>query len=184
MPDLRMYFVGTHDCGKSTLARYYAQKLNLPLITEVARQVLTEMEVGFERLRADLALVNTYQKRVFLRQMDIEEKHSGGVGFVSDRSFDNLAYAAEHATILHELVALPAFVPYMKRVSEGRVFFIRPQPTIQGADGVRERRDWDALCRIDGMVKLLLEMYKIPYCSISCSGLQERIRTIDAALAL
>jgi hypothetical protein len=48
-------------------------------------------------------LVNEYQTKVFQRQIEVEGRY--GNTFVSDRAFDNLAYAADHALIVADLIA-------------------------------------------------------------------------------
>ena len=84
---MRIYFVGSHATGKTTLCRYVSRRFGLPMITEVARAVLAEMETGFDALRTDMDLVGEYQERVFARQIAVEHMHEGK--FVSDRAFDN-----------------------------------------------------------------------------------------------
>jgi nicotinamide riboside kinase len=95
---VRVYLVGSHGTGKTTLARYVRDTYGLPMIAEVARGVLAEMEAGLDALRADVPLVNRYQREVFERQIDAEQRVDGP--FVSDRAFCNLAYAAHHSTIM------------------------------------------------------------------------------------
>src|SRR5262249_56562811 len=97
------------------------------MITEVARGVLAEMETSFEALRTDVELVATYQRRVFERQIAIERSHVDG--FVSDRAFDNLAYAAGHTTVLAELLGAATFAEYMEGVPRGVGFFLPPPPS-------------------------------------------------------
>src|SRR5881392_1339435 len=99
---MRVYFVGSHATGKTTMCRYVSRRYGLPMITEVARAVLAEMETSLDVLRTDIDLVAEYQKSVFERQIAVEKLHQGG--FVSDRAFCNLAYAAEHTTILGDLL--------------------------------------------------------------------------------
>ncbi|MEO8548928.1 MAG: AAA family ATPase, partial [Kofleriaceae bacterium] len=93
---MRIYFVGSHATGKTTLCRYVSRRYGLPMISEVARAILAEMETALEVLRTDMELVAEYQERVFARQVQVERSHEGK--FVSDRAFDNLAYVAEHTT--------------------------------------------------------------------------------------
>ena len=119
---MRIYFVGSHATGKTTLCRYVSRRYGLPMITEVARGVLAEMEASLDALRTDMDLVAEYQRRVFERQVAVEK--SQGTGFVSDRAFDNLAYAAEHTTIVADLLTEPSFADYMSWVSDGVVFFL------------------------------------------------------------
>ena len=60
----KIFLIGSHSTGKTTLARYISNKYNLPMLTEVARTVLAEMEVPLTRLRYDPELVDRYQNDV------------------------------------------------------------------------------------------------------------------------
>ena len=62
---VRVYLVGAHATGKTTLARWIRDQFGLPMISEVARGVLAEMEAKLEALRTDLDLVSDYQAQVF-----------------------------------------------------------------------------------------------------------------------
>jgi len=174
---MRIYFVGSHATGKTTLCRYVSRHYGLPMITEVARGVLAEMETSFDALRTDIELVATYQRKVFERQIATERVHAGG--FVSDRAFDNLAYAAEHTTILADLLGDGAFTDYMQWVANGVVFFLRPHHSLLKDDGVRAGISWDSVLRIDGMVKLLLEQHRIRYLPVESVSMQERVRILE-----
>ena len=177
---MRIYFVGSHATGKTTMCRWVSKQYGLPMISEVARAVLAELEASFEAMRTDMDLVADYQRRVFTRQLDIEKLHDGA--FVSDRAFDNAAYAAEHTTILGELLADRRFADYMKWVSEGVVFFLRPHRSLLVEDGVRAGVTWESVLRIDGMVKLLLEQYEISYLPVESVSMQERVRAVQFVL--
>jgi nicotinamide riboside kinase len=179
---LRIYLVGAHSTGKTTLARWIRDTYGVPMITEVARLVLAEMEAQLDALRTDIALVDRYQSEVYLRQLETEASHEGS--FVSDRAFCNLAYAAQHATILSEVFADPRLRDYMDRVREGVVMFLRPHEELLKSDGVREKLDWEEVLRIDGMVKLLLEMFNVPYIPVASLAMQERIRLVERVLDL
>ncbi|MHC4378576.1 MAG: AAA family ATPase, partial [Planctomycetota bacterium] len=61
----RIYLVGAHSTGKTTLARWVRDRFGLPMISEVARGVLAEMEAQLDALRSDVELVNRYQRQVF-----------------------------------------------------------------------------------------------------------------------
>ena len=178
---MRIYFVGSHATGKTTLCRFISRKYGLPMITEVARAVLAEMETNFDALRTDLDLVAEYQRRVWERQVAVERLHDGH--FVSDRAFDNLAYAAEHTTIVADLMGTPRFAEYMKWVSEGIVFFLRPHPSLLREDGVRAGVTWESVLRIDGMVKLLLEQHRVSYLPVESVSMQERVRAAEFVLS-
>jgi predicted ATPase len=178
---MRIYIVGSHATGKTTLCRYISRRYGLPMITEVARAVLAEMEASFDALRTDMDLVAEYQTQVFARQMAVEKLHQGR--FVSDRAFDNIAYAAEHTTIVADLLASQGFAEYMKWVAEGVVFFLRPHQSLLREDGVRAGVSWDSVLRIDGMIKLLLEQHRLSYLPIESVSMQERVRAAEFVLA-
>ncbi len=177
---MRIYFVGSHATGKTTLSRFVSQAYDMPMISEVARSVLAEMETSFDAMRTDMDLVADYQRRVFARQVDTEKLHAER--FVSDRAFDNLAYAADHTTIFADMVEDTGFADYMKWVAGGIVFFLRPHRSLLVEDGVRAGVDWESVVRIDGMVKLLLEMYRVNYMPIESLSMQERVRAVRFVL--
>lgn len=177
---MRIYFVGSHATGKTTLCRFVSRRYGLPMITEVARAVLAEMESSLDALRTDIDLVAEYQERVFARQVAIEKLHEGR--FVSDRAFDNLAYAAEHATSVADMMSDQRFADYMRWVSDGTVFFLRPHPSLLREDGTRAGVSWDSVLRIDGMIKLLLEQHRVSYLPIESVSMQERVRAVEFVL--
>jgi hypothetical protein len=181
---MRIYFVGSHATGKTTMARWVSKHYGLPMITEVARGVLAELETNFNTLRTDMDMVAEYQRKVFQRQVATERLQENG--FVSDRAFDNLAYAAEHTTILHEIMYHDGgddLRRYMEWVSQGLVFFVRPRKSLLQEDGVRAGVDWDSVLRIDGMVKLMLEQFRLSYLPIDSESMQERVRAVDFVLS-
>ena len=167
---MRIYFVGSHATGKTTMTRYVSRRYGLPMITEVARAVLAELETSLDALRTDLDLVAEYQRRVFERQVQVERMQNSG--FVSDRAFDNLAYVAEHTTNAAAMMNDQRFLDYMKWVREGIVFFLRPHQSLLKDDGVRAGVWWDSVLRIDGMVKLMLEQHGIAYLPIESVSMQ------------
>lgn len=177
---MRIYFVGSHATGKTTMTRYVSRKYGLPMITEIARAVLAELETSFDALRTDMDLVAEYQKRVFERQREVERMQ--GSGFVSDRAFDNLAYAAEHTLSVGEMMSDDNFKQYMEWVAEGTVFFVRPHRDLLKEDGTRAGVTWESVLRIDGMVKFMLEQARIPYLPLESASMQERARAVDFVL--
>ena len=61
---VHVYLVGAHATGKTTLARWIRDSFGLPMISEVARGVLAEMEERLDSLRTDVELVSHYQSQV------------------------------------------------------------------------------------------------------------------------
>lgn len=178
----RIYLVGAHATGKTTLARWIRDRYHVPMIAEVARGVLAEMEAQLETLRTDVDLVDRYQATVFTRQIDAERAVDGA--FVSDRAFCNLAYAAHHSSILAKIFRDPRLEEYMQWVRQGVVFFLRPHRELLVEDGVRAGVEWEEVLRIDGMVKLLLEQFDVPYIPVASLSMQERVRLVERVLEL
>lgn len=82
---MKVAFVGSFSTGKTTLAELFAREWDLPLLPEVARQVV---ELGFPLDQTATAETETL---IFLKQWRAEITHQR---FVADRSlFDVLAYA-------------------------------------------------------------------------------------------
>src|SRR5690349_21173346 len=179
---LRIYLVGAHATGKTTLARWVRDTYGLPMISEVARGVLAEMEAQLGGLRSNIDMIDRYQRQVFERQLEAEAAQTGS--FVSDRAFCNLAYAGHHATILGDVAGDPRLLGYMESVRAGLVFFLRPHRELIVEDGVRAGLDWEEVVRIDGMVKLLLEMFRVPYIPVESLSMQERVRLFERVLDL
>lgn len=176
----RIYLVGSHRCGKTTLARWISKTYNLPLLTEVARVVLAEMEVPLDQLRVDVDLVGKYQAEVFRRQIAEEKRHER---FVSDRAFDNLAYAAEYTDVFAEIVTSDSTRTYFDDVCHrGTVFFVRPHPRLLKTDEVNKTVVWEEVVRIDSMIKLLLEQARIRYVPVADPDQQQRQRLVEAVL--
>lgn len=179
---MKIYFVGSHSTGKTTCARYVSQQYKIPMITEVARQILSERELHLDSLRTDMDLVDSYQNDILFRQINEEKKFDQ---FVSDRSFDCLAYAAQHTRILSELLESPELRAYLESLKkpDSFIFFVRPSRATLRADGVRESLTWDGVVAIDAMVKFMLEMWSLPYFQIHVDNMQERVRFIDSIIS-
>lgn len=179
---MKIYFTGSHGSGKTTLCRYVSKKYNIPMITEMARTVLSERELNIDQLRVDIDLVDSYQEEVVMRQFQEEKKYKS---FVSDRSFDGLAYAAQHSRILNKLINLPETKEYIENLKKDScIFFVRPCRATLKQDGVRESVTWDGAVQIDAMIKFILEMYDLKYFQINIDSMQERIQFVDAVLLI
>ena len=128
-------------------------------------------------------LVDEYQSEIFSRQLKEESKYPS---FVSDRSFDCLAYTAQHSRILSKLLKSPELSTYLNSLHEPNsfIFFVRPSRVTLKDDGVRENLSWDGVVAIDAMIKFMLEMWDIRYFQIHMDNMQERVRLIDSVLSL
>ena len=180
---MRIYFTGSHATGKTTLARYVSEHYHLPLLPEVARMILSEKELHLDSLRTNLNVVDDYQTQIFFKQIEQESKHEN---FVSDRSFDCLAYTAQHSRVFPTLmksIELEKYIEFLKS-PESIMFFVRPSKATVKEDGVREHLTWDGIIAVDAMIKLLFETFGLRYFQISTDNMQERVRLIDSVISL
>jgi nicotinamide riboside kinase len=178
--NLRVYFVGAASTGKTTLARWVSRRFGLPMLGEVAREVLAEMETTLAAVHADVELADRFQSEVFRRQLD---KEAARPSFVSDRAFDNLVYAAQHSRVAEKLWQSEECGEYLERLKDDGVlvFFVRPHRELLKDDGVRVT-DWEDVCRTDGGVQVILETQGIPYTPIAMISLRDRLRLVEAVI--
>jgi hypothetical protein len=186
---LRIAFIGSAATGKTTLTRWVKKHYGLPMINEIARQVLGELETDFPTLHADLDETTNYQREVFKRQIRVSLQHTGG--YVSDRAHDNLAYASDCAEGYSDLVQDPDFSKYLDHLSDVLIFFVRPHKSLLKDDGVRAPIKWRDVLRIDGMIKLLLRSLRVPktggplhYFEINSPVLLDRVELVRNVVAL
>jgi nicotinamide riboside kinase len=183
---MRIYFIGCESSGKTTLARYISKRLNLTMLSEVARTVLAERELSVDSLRSNLDEVNSYQEEIFFRQVKEESKYENN--FVSDRSFDNLAYAAKYSTIFKKLIDSKECKDYITQLKKGidegetKIFFVRPFKSILKNDGVRETVSWENAVGVDAMIKLLTQLFDIKCINIQTDSMQERVQLLESTL--
>jgi predicted ATPase len=182
---MRIYLTGAHGIGKTTVARYIAEKYKLILIPEAARLILSEQELQLSSLRSDINVVNKYQIDVFNRQL---QEESGKDNFVADRSIiDNLAYSAQHTDILNLSLKDKRIKQYLEKLklNDTIMFFVRPDKNmLLIEDGVRERPTWESVISIDSTIKTFLELFDIRYFQINTDNMAERIRLVDSVLSL
>lgn len=178
---MKIYFVGSHCVGKTTLARYVSNKYQIPMITEVARTILAEKELQLDSLRSNIEVVDQYQTDIFYRQLEEEKKYES---YVSDRNFDCLAYTAQHSRVLAKLLESEEMKRYLEilRKPSSFIFFVRPSRATLKADGVRESLTWDGVVAIDAQIKFMIEMWQLRYFQINSDSVQERVRLVDAVL--
>ena len=182
-PPTRIYFTGADGSGKTALVDYTARKYRLPMLNEIARNVLADGRRTFNEIRAEGSSASAFQKAVFERQFREEAKLTAP--YVSDRSIDNLAYAVEHARNFGELLhTIPA--DYITQLRTSIVFVVRPQRSFRTAaatDPFRLLSEWDGQVRIDAHTEMLFKLFDVPFMVIAEASAAAREAQVDWCLA-
>ena len=178
----RVYFIGAHSTGKTTLSGFMAKKLGWRYIPEQARFILEEKKWNLADIRADMNWAAEFQIDIWKRQREAEE--SSGADFISDRSFDSIAYAASTCLIARGLRNSIEFKEYLEDLrSHGSItFFLRPQPSLLRGDELIGECEWADINRIDGMIEYILETEGIPYIPLESLSMKSRVRTVEGVL--
>lgn len=180
--DMRIYFVGSHSTGKTTLARTLADRLGFRFQEESARQILRENGLRVDDLRKSVELTNQFQTDVLERQW-ANETHLLAMGvedYVCDRGFDNMAYAAEHASNLYILRHSVTWGKYRNLMCSGqaKIFFLRPEVTLlDNTDPDRETVTWKGMQRIDAVINCIMNYEGMQYKEIpvGMTNLEDRV---------
>lgn len=151
---MRVAIVGTHSTGKTTLLESLSGHLDLPILSEVAREKIAESD-KLPHLMTEIER-GEFQKLVLEEQM---RRESSSGRFIADRSvFDAVAYAFDtpHYDALRIRAGAHASAfPY------DRVFFLPIEFPLKG-DGIRSE---DEAYRetVDRELRKLLDRAEIPY---------------------
>lgn len=174
----RIAIVGSFSTGKTTLAEVLAQHLDLPLLPEVARQVI---ELGF---KLDKDATPETETLIFLKQFN-NELSTGE--FVGDRSMiDVMAYAGwvlDNQPRCKETALWDECVKLAERRLRGNyshVFYLPIEFPIV-LDGLRPD-DPAFQQEIDDRMLMLLKSHDLDYVTLTGS-VGERVKQIEAELA-
>jgi nicotinamide riboside kinase len=178
MPATRIAIVGSFSTGKTTLAELLARKLDLPLLPEVAREVV---ELGF---KLDKDATPETEALIFLKQYNNEISEPE---FVGDRSLiDSMAYAGwvldnqaprKEMELWRECERL---AERRLRTNYSHVFYLPIEFPIV-PDGLRPI-DPDFQKEIDERILELLSTHAVSYATVTGS-VEERLAQIEKHLA-
>jgi nicotinamide riboside kinase len=177
MTEKRIAIVGSFSTGKTTLAEALARRLDLPLLPEVAREIV---ELGF---KLDKDATPETEALIFLRQYNNE---LAADEFVGDRSLiDVMAYAGwvlDNQPYRKEMLLweeCEKLAERRLRTNYSHVYYLPIEFPIV-LDGLRP--DDPAFQKeIDERVRGLLQSHSVAYSTITGS-VEERLDAIEADL--
>lgn len=170
----RIAIVGSFSTGKTTLAEAAAERLELPLLPEVAREVVA---LGF---KLDKDATPEVETLIFMRQFYNEMTHEH---FVGDRSLiDAMAYAGwvlDNQKRRKEFALWDACVKiaeFQLRSQYTHVFYLPIEFPIV-PDGLRPL-DPDFQQEIDDRMRALLDRYSVHH-EILAGSVEERLDRLE-----
>lgn len=149
----KIAIIGSQSTGKTTLGKQLSKKLNIPLITEIARKWNIEKATQTELI---------YIQKELLKLQIHEENHNGQ--FISDRStVDNLAYWLHNVSPIVDKEENELYVKTalwnVKNYSH--IFLLTPE-FYPINDGFRST-DIVYQMRIDATIQTILHLYDISH---------------------
>lgn len=187
---MKIHFCGASGVGKSVLAKYASLRTGFPILPSPSRAVITAEATrdAAARLSRDLDAADHVQRSIWREMIEGERQAAKAHGsFISERSLDVIAYTAHQSRVCGEIVRGDEFHLYVNDLlsADRLVFFVRPEKSVveKASDGVRDPwLSWECVCKIDGMLELLLEMYGVRYVPVRGDVLRDRYRLVEGVL--
>lgn len=168
----KIAIIGSQSTGKSTLGYQLSKKMDIPLITEIARKWDIEKATQTELIHI--------QKELLKLQIQ-EEKHNGQ--FISDRStIDNLAYWLHNVSPIVDKEDNKLYIKTaLDNVKNYSTIFLLSPEFYPVNDGFRNT-DIVYQMRIDAIIQAILHMYCIKYYKLTGS-VENRVQKAIEILA-
>jgi len=179
---LKVYLVGAHSTGKTTILNHISERFEVNVIKETAREIIQKYGGSLSEIRSNLDLSKKFQRDILQHQIQKEKRTD--CPFVADRGLDILAYFAEYTKDLSNIIEKDYVKNYINSYKEDDVivFFIRPHNDLIEEDGIRQDVSINDLYKMDGHIKFMFEYFDIDYISISDKHLNERVRAVETIL--
>lgn len=183
----RIYVCGSQSVGKTTLCRELGKHLGYEVVTEAARDIMNADKISFADMQHNVAARNSFQNRVTTTHLNkhydklIEVENEPEVGVVFDRGIDFLVYAAAFSTVANDHFKHPNTQNYIDTLKkpESLVVLLEPHEKLLKQDDVRAELNMKSAYEITFGIKVLLEIFGIPYLHITTCDIMERVKLVS-----
>lgn len=171
---MKIFLTGAHSSGKTTLANALAERLNLPVLPEVARRVLREKGLVFP---VPVDRVNEVQQAIAIEQWRLFDDAPDS--YISDRLFDYHAYSTIYGG------SLIGFCPqrFEAWFENAHVFMLPTRRDLFVTDEIRGPSDFDDALRIDGALMMLYQMHGIPVHRVRSASVDVRVEEVLSVIS-
>ena len=186
MTKTRIYICGSQSVGKTTLCRELGYYLGYEVVPEAARDIMNSKKIDFKVMENDIAARDSFQVAVFDEHMARHDNalreivHGDKRGRVFDRGIDYLAYAARFSTQAssqYEWTRGQTYIELLKH-DDALTILLEPHEKLLKQDDVRASLNMRSAYEITFGIKVLLEVFGIPYVYITEPDLLERVKLI------
>lgn len=192
MTKTRIYICGSHSVGKTTLCRELGKLLGYKVITEAARDIMNARKTDLSAIAKDIEAKNTLQWDIGEEHLRRHEEALGQFeaktgdfatsyrGIIFDRGIDFLVYGAAFSTLVRNQFDTDATDAYLDalRHSESLVLLLEPHEKLMQADDIRASLDMLTAHKITFGIKVLLEIFGIPYVHLTMPDTLERVKLV------
>ena len=182
----RIYVCGSQSVGKTTLCRELACYLGYEVVPEAARDIMNSKKIDFKTMERDIAARDTFQIAVFDEHMKRHDNalreivHGDKRGRVFDRGIDYLVYAASFSTQAFSQFDCNETKRYIDTLKqpESLVVLLEPYEQLMQQDDVRAGLNMKSAYEVTFGIKVLLEVFGIPYIHITTPDTLARVKLV------
>lgn len=184
----RIYICGSQSVGKTTLCRELSKHLDYNVVGEAARDIMNADKISFADIERDIQARDAFQKKVTTTHINrhtdalIELEGDNTVpGVIFDRGLDFLVYAAGFSTVAAKQFNHPSTKNYIDALKhrDALVVLLEPHEQLLRQDDVRAGLTMKSAHEVTFGIKVLLEIFGIPYLHITTCDTMERVKLIS-----
>lgn len=181
----RIYVCGAQSVGKTTLCRELGKHFGYEVVPEAARDIMNAQKINFSEIALDIATRDEFQQAVTAEHIHRHNKawsrqSQNGGGVIFDRGLDFLVYAAGFSTVANEHFRSDNVKQYISGLggTDSLVLLLEPHEQLLKQDDVRADLNMKSAYEVTFGIKVLLEVFGIPYIHITTPDTMERVKLV------